>query len=199
VTNCLAIKSKFGLTPPPAWWLKLMHAYDDQLVIFPSQKDPVFRLGRKSRLSAGIEPSDVPGVENHPDTVIMRNHGLVPVTTVVPGAIWDVRVFNQLAERDTWRMGGATEANLKIEAVDEAQKKNVETKQADELHERSVDAYAAYRYRTGSRVSMAHKGASNNKPVKRQYFDREVPAGPSLKPFIDTDASIPAPKRVVLA
>ena len=198
-TNCLKVANPFGLELPPKWWLDQLGVFDDQLVIFPSQKDPVFRLGRKSRLSAGIEPSDVPGIENHPDTVVMRNNGLVPVTTVVPGAVWDTRVFTHLAERDTWRMGGATETALKVEAVDDAAKKAVDTTQADELHERSADAFAAYRYRTGSRVSMAHKGAANNKPVKRQYFDRSVDTGIALDrptPFFD---STPDSKRVVLA
>jgi len=189
MTNCLTIANPFGLELPPKWWLDQLDVFDNQLVIFPSQKDPVFRLGRKSRLSAGIEPSDVPGIENHPDTVVMRNNGLVPVTTVVPGAIWDTRVFTALAERDTWRMGGAEGTVQKLEAVEAREKQALDTTQADELATRGSDAYAAYKYRTGQRVSMAHAGSANNKQVKPQIYDRKpAPASP-----------LPDSKRVVLA
>jgi len=194
--NWLTVPNPFGLQEPPKWWLRAMRTFDDQLVIFPSQKDPVFRLARRSRLSAGIEPSDVPGVANHPDTVLMRNHGLVPVTTVVPGAIWDDRVFTHLAERDTWRMGGpnGSGAIRTLEALDEKAESLTNRKQVDELDQRSHDAYDAFKYRTGQRVSMAHKGAAVNKRTgKRQFFDRSTSQSTG-KPFFDVTQP-----RVVLA
>lgn len=173
--NYIRVATKFGLEDPPKWWLKRLHVFDDQLVLFASQSDPVFRLGRKSRLSRGIEPADVPGVANHPDTIVMRTHGLVPVTTVYPRAIWDETVFEHLAQRDTWRMGGAEGTMQKLEELDQAAAAAIQKKQDDELHERSVDAFAAYRYRTGSRVSMAHSGSAvNRRTAKPQIFDRKT-------------------------
>lgn len=175
MSNTLPLSNTFGIAQPPKWWLDALSVFDDQLVIFPSQKDPVYRLGRKSRLSAGIEPSDVPGIENHPDTVIMRRNGLVPVTTVIPGAIWDLRVFKALAERDTQRLGGFEGTMRALEAQDQAAEAEIARVQEDELAARGVDAYASLQYRDGARVSLAHTGPTvNRRQGTPQVFDRKV-------------------------
>jgi hypothetical protein len=164
------LPNPFGLAEPPDHWLTKLAAFDSQLVIFPSQKDPVYRLGRRVVKSRQAQPADVPGVENHPDTVVMCNNGLIAVTTVFPGAIWDDRVFVKLAERDLWRMGGANEAIRRMEEA-EAKQAAAETKAHEDKGDAiSHDAYASYKYRTGQRVSMAHKGAAKNKQAKPQHF-----------------------------
>lgn len=170
----------FGLADPPDWWLKRLEEFDNQLVIFPSQKHPWFKLTRRARTSRGIKPADVPGVENHPDTVIMCVNGLVPVTNVFPGAIWDERVFEKLAERDTWRLGGHKRVSELLEKQDEAREKAIDKQIQNDLLARGTDAYAAYKYRSGSRVSLAHKGAANNKKSKPQHFDQKPKQAPRI-------------------
>lgn len=169
VVNFLrGIPNPFGLDDPPEWWLQELAKFDDQLVLFPSQKDAVFRLGRKARASRGAKPADYPGVQNHPDTLVMCNHQLVPVTTVMPGAIWTHRVFEKLAERDTWRHGGADKVADILESNEQAQAAAVQREHESHADAIGHDAYASMKYRTGQRVSMAHHGASNNRRTGKQ-------------------------------
>lgn len=172
------LPNPFGLAEPPEHWLQKLATFDSQLVIFPSQRDPVYRLARRVVKSRQAQPADVPGVENHPDTVIMCNNGLIAVTAVYPGAVWDDRVFVKLAERDLWRMGGAKECIRRIEEAEAKQAEQTLRAQNDEGDAIGHDAYAAYKYRTGERVSLAHRGAAKNKQAKPQHFLPAAPANP---------------------
>jgi hypothetical protein len=170
----LTAANPFQLPPPPAWFLKALAAYDPDLVIFPSHKDPVFRLARRCRFSQGVKPGDVPGVENHPDTVFMCNRKLVPVTTIVPKSYWTLKTIEELAARDIWRKGGAKAIVGEIEANEEAQRRALDRKMNDELDARSSDAYKSFKYRAGERVSLAHRGPATTRAKKSQYFDRKA-------------------------
>jgi hypothetical protein len=166
----VADANPFKLGAPPAWFLQEMARFDADLVMFPSLKDPVYRLARRARQSGGVQPADAPGVQNHPDTIAMCNYKLVPVTTIVPGGRWGTHIFEKLAARDIWRLGGPNRVLTLIEHQ-EAEKKIAEQKAQDnELEARGADAYASYKYRTGQRVSMAHRGAAKTKQAKPLIF-----------------------------
>jgi hypothetical protein len=168
------LANPFHLAEPPKAWLRKMALFDPQLVIFPSQKRPLFVVARRCKHSRGIQPAEIHGVEKHPDTVICANKGLVPVTVMIPGAIWDDRVFKELAARDIERHGGADGMSRKLEAQDDAHEKAVHTQNNDQLDAINHDAYRAMKYRSGQRVSMAHKGSAVNRRTARpQIFDRK--------------------------
>lgn len=161
-TNLLKGDSNFTPTPPPAWWLREMALFDDQLVIFPSAKAPTFILARRARRSAGeplhSEPIDTltgKKTPQNPDTVFMHFNRLVRVCEILPGVIWDQRVFQKLAAHDIWRLGGASEVANKLDAIDDAKRVAVQKDIDAEGDARARDAYKGYKTRIGERLSLA--------------------------------------------
>jgi hypothetical protein len=176
--NFLRSANPFQLADPPKWFMVHMKAFDPLLVMFASEKDPVFKLARRCKFSAGVKPADVPGVANHPDTIFMFNRRIVPVTTVIPKAHWGLHVFEQLAARDIVRRGGHKRVVSEMEASERAAREKAELDRDDLGTVVGSDAYASLKYRTGQRVSMAYKGSPVNKNVKPLFF------GPSGKPLV---------------
>lgn len=169
--NYIRSANPFGLADPPKWWLTELAKFDADLVVFASMRDPHYRLARRCRLSKGTQPADSPAVQNHPDTIFMCNRKLVPVTTIIPGDRWGNHIFVKLAERDTWRMGGHAKVSRMLEEGDAWVRNATQKRIDDDLVVKGQEAYASYQYRTGQRVSLAHKGAAKNKLAKPQTFD----------------------------
>ena len=155
INGVLRVANPFGVVEPPAWWLNEMRLFDDRLVIFPSQKRATMILARKATRSRGESLHDIKGVTQNPDTIIMAEHRLVRVCEILPGVIWDMRVFQKLAAHDIQRLGGANRVADLLDARDQKQREQIERTQHDDLHAISSDAYAAYKTRIGERLSLA--------------------------------------------
>lgn len=149
------VPNPFQTVAPPAWWLKELALFDPQLVLFPSQKRGTFVLGRRATHSAGEPLHDVKGLTQNPDTIVLRAHHLVRVCEIMPGVIWDQRIFIKLAAHDIRRQGGPAEVANKLDAMDVKKEQQIATAQEDELHNRSTDAYRSYKTRVGERLSLA--------------------------------------------
>lgn len=172
--NYLKGESAFSPIEPPAWWLHEMWLFDAQLVIFPSAKAPTFVLARRAKFSAGeplhtaLDKATGKPVPQNPDTVFMHTHRLVRVCEILPGVLWDQRVFQKLAAHDIQRLGGATEVANRLDAMDAAKAATIQRTQEDEIHARSIDAYRDYKSRIGERISLAKsqgRGTLVKKPV----------------------------------
>lgn len=155
INGVLRVTNPFGVQEPPAWWLREMQLFDDRLVIFPSQKRATMILARKATRSRGESVHDIKGVTQNPDTLLMAEHRLVRVCEILPGVIWDMRVFAKLAAHDIQRLGGATRVADMLDARDEKRRESIERTQQDDLHAISGDAYRAYKTRLGERLSLA--------------------------------------------
>lgn len=153
--NYLRGKNPFTLIGPPAWWLREMQRFDPKLVLFPSSKAPVYILARRATRSAGESPHDVKGLPQHPDTLYMAEHRLVKVCEILPGTLWDMRIFQKLAAHDIHRLGGASRVNQLLVDRDARQRETLTRDQDAELDARSHDAWASYQARTGARLSLA--------------------------------------------
>lgn len=159
--NYLKGESAFSPIEPPAWWLHEMWLFDDRLVIFPSAKAPTFILARRAKFSAGeplhtaVDKATGKPVPQNPDTVFMRNHRLLRVCEILPGVLWDQRIFRKLAAHDIQRLGGANEVATKLDAMDAAKAERIQKDQDSELHARSIDAYRDFKTRIGERISLA--------------------------------------------
>lgn len=170
MTNVLSpCPNPFGMAYPPKWWLREMWLFDDKLVIFPSQKRMTFILARRATRSKGEPIHDVKGVTQNPDTILMHRHRLVRVCEILPGVIWDGRVFKRLAEHDIQRLGGHKQVSLKLEKMDEDREARIQRDQENEIDARTRDAYRAYKFKIGERISMAQNkhglGDVKKKPV----------------------------------
>ena len=171
------------MTPPPAWWLHEMALFDDKLVIFPSQLRMTFILARRATRSAGESPHDVKGLSQNLDTLIMAKHRLVRVCEILPGVIWDQRVFQRLAAHDIHRLGGARAVADRLDAMDDARRKQVQKDQDDEITQRAKAGYRDYKTRIGERISLAKtqgRGTLKKKTVSVSVRKPSTPPAPQI-------------------
>lgn len=181
--NLLAVDNPFQLLPPPAGWLREMELFDDRLVLFPSQRGMTFILARRAVKSKGESPHDVKGLSQNPDTLIMAANRLVRVCEILPGVIWDMRVFQKLAAHDIQRQGGPTEVANKLEEMDRVRRDTLQKDQNDAVTERARDGYKAYQYKVGGRISLTPtskhgRGATAITPNKVSVHAKPVPPAP---------------------
>jgi hypothetical protein len=158
VANTLRVPNPFQVTPPPAWWLREMDLFDPKLVVFPSQKRATFILARRATRTKGESPHDVKGLTQNPDTLIMAKHRLVRVCEIMPGVIWDMRVFQKLAAHDIQRLGGVVEVANILDAMDAKKAAIVQADEDNELTARAADGYKAYKSAIGERISLTPTG-----------------------------------------
>lgn len=154
VNGVLRCANPFGVVEPPAWWLRDMQLFDDKLVVFPSQKRGTMLLARKATRSKGQSLHDVKGLSQNPDTVLMATHHLVRVCEILPGTLWDQRIFQKLAAHDIQRLGGAKVVADRLDEMDAKKQAAIRRKQQDDIAAISTDAYLAYKTRVGERLSL---------------------------------------------
>jgi hypothetical protein len=153
-TNTLRCPNPFQIAEPPDWWLREMDLFDPKLVVFPSQKRMTFILARRCTRTKGESPHDVKGLSQNPDTILMASNRLIKVCEILPGVIWDQRIFQKLAAHDIERQGGASEVANKLDAMDLKKRETDQRVQEAEVAARASDAYKAYAYKTGARISL---------------------------------------------
>lgn len=150
--NWIPVPNPFQLTAPPAWWLRLIHAYDDQLVVFPSRKERVYRLARRARLSGGL-PGDFP--IHHPDTAVMKAHRLVSVAALPVALVSSDTIIPQLRDRDIEAHGGWEAYLAQLEAHELAAEGKADAQVADMGAVRHREARRTWQRRVGATVLMA--------------------------------------------
>lgn len=159
------LPSPFGLAKPSAAWLSAVLAYDDQLVIFPSQQQAVYRLCRRRKHSVGLtaELFKTLPVPAHfvPDTQILVHYELVPLPWALQaGAVKadPALTIQTLARRDTWKVfRGPDGGNRYADHLDRTEVEDEARARADWKKEQGVRHRAArvgYLYRTGARISL---------------------------------------------
>lgn len=171
------------MVPPPVWWLEEMRRFDDRLVIFPSQHRMTFVLARRATKSAGETLHTVKGVSQNPDTLIMASHRLVRVCEILPGVIWDQRVFQKLAAHDIQRLGGPTAVADRLDAMDAKRDADIQKAQDDEVSQRAKAGYLAYKSRIGERISLAKtqgRGTLKTQPVSVSVRQPSTPPAPTI-------------------
>ena len=155
--------NRFALPTPTPGWLQPIADYDGELVLFASQEHPVYRLCRRAHRSGGVTAAifkRLPCVK--PDTLLMTEQHLVPVTTILKEAVGrpPSEIVAQLQRRDQWRAaGGSDEAAADrladtLDAVDADQRAAVSAGVTAGTRERARAMRVGYLYRTGARVSL---------------------------------------------
>lgn len=156
IENFIWTSNPFGLATPPAWFLDQMFAYDPELRIFPSTFEPFYRIMRRTRQSQPWTTF----LEHKPDTAIAVAHKLWPVMSVLPQAIagfsWG-RVLVEIAERDQQRFANPDAVERRKQEMDDEIARSTDRQIEAEIDARSGDAYRAYKYLNGERVSLAHR------------------------------------------
>lgn len=173
-SNILRCSNPFQMVRPPKWWLEEMKRFDSDLVIFPSQTRMVFVLARRAKHSAGETLHTVSGITQNPDTILMNRNKLVRVCEILPGVLWDMRVFQRLANHDIRRQGGPKAVADKLDRMDEKKRETIQRDQDSEVEARARDAYKLYGYKNGSRISLANRNGRGD--VKKNPVSVRVPA-----------------------
>lgn len=155
--NFLVTENPFSLATPPAWFLAALRAYDSALVIFPSVKEPLYRMGRYGRYGHGL----LHALKNNPDTAIFVAHRIWPWKSILPaglGAQWQKILFD-IPNYDTQRFGtdpGAAldEAEARLEAAEDR-------RIASDLDAMGGDTYRTMKLATGQRVGYGRSRTSS--------------------------------------
>lgn len=195
INGVLRCANPFQVVEPPAWWLRDMLLFDDRLVIFPSQKRATMILARKATKSAGEPLHDLKGLTQNPDTILMAEHRLVRVCEILPGVLWDQRVFQKLAAHDIQRLGGATKVADLLDDRDATNRARIDRQQADDLHAISMDAYRGMKHRIGERVSMVPNALGRGTVTPNPVSVRVPTTAPARSPVVSPSS----PQTTVMA
>jgi hypothetical protein len=164
--NYLEGPNPFKLGGPPAHWLRSLWAFDDSLVVVPSQQGFYYRLSQRRRPNLPTHiVNDV--LFKDSDTRMLAQHNLVPVTTILATANWsNPFLFEELRRRAPWRLGGAERVAADLEAR-EAQETIDKKVQTDEhLTSLGKDAWGLYNKKIGVRSHMyIPRTESSKKPI----------------------------------
>lgn len=156
----------FGLSAPPPHFLSDMETFDKELVLFPSQEEAVYRLGRKVKNAGDIwrlvrslthrTKEDGQSTKARPDSKTMAQHGLVPVTSILPSPLthWGPTILQDLARADVQRAGGGDRF---VDALEDGERREEEHSQRtiqDDLDALARQAYSDIVWKKGSRVGI---------------------------------------------
>jgi hypothetical protein len=187
LANYIVTANPFALAAPPQWFLQALHAYDPLLVIFPSVKEPLYRMGRRGRYGHGL----LRALRNVPDSTLFVEHRVWPWKSILPqelGADWN-RILTEIPNYDTQRFGNDPGA-----ALDEAEARvelaNEQTL-SDTLDAMNSDTYATMQLMNGSRVGagVRAEGVGYKKlgktPSKKFYQSGSTRPSRHLRPRVE--------------
>ena len=169
-----ATPNPFGLAGPPAWFLVDLAVFDADLVLFPSQEEAVYRLGRKVthagdiwrlvRSLDGKNLDDGTATKPRPDAQVMARHHLVPVTSLLPSPLtrWGPTILQDLAAMDVRRFGGADRFVDAIEEREADAEARARRTTHDDLDALSHQAYSDLAWLTGRRVAVTPPGPATS-------------------------------------
>lgn len=167
--NYLEGANPFNLVGPPDWFLDQLAAYDDQLVIFASQQEGVYRIARKHQ---GRSPRIFTFLQDKPDTKVYVAHNLVPVTSVLPPPLvqWGPTIINDLAEKDIQRVGGWQAAARILEDREDTNDRRLNANIRDDADHLARFAWKALKWRTGQTIDLGSRktaGPRSRTPTRR--------------------------------
>lgn len=172
LTNWIPDVNKFNLREPSDWWLRLLWAYDPNLVVIPSRMQPCYRLCRRLERGKGFNPNFP---HEHPDTKMMIHYGLLPIRSIVPWAVQSDKIIRDLMACDLDLHGGAEKVCDRLEAQELDDERKADEYIDAESGVVGRQAYASLKYRTGQRVSLAHQ--HRGREGSRSHTSRAASAG----------------------
>ena len=146
--------NRFALAGPPDWWLRKLWDFDNSLVVVPSRQGFYYRLAQRRRLRL-TEKVVNESLFNQSDTQMLATYSLVPVTTIIATANWDNPfMFEELASRAPWRMGGAKKVNQMLDEQEIKDDIDKKMKINEHLTGLGKDGWGLYRKKIGLQSHM---------------------------------------------
>lgn len=174
--NYLETLNPFNLKRPPASWLAELWALDVDLVLFPSAMEPMYRLTRKAKDTAGIQTvvqrkaNDGTTNAANLDTQTCWQHRLVPVTSIHPHANWSPILLQDLAAADMKRWGGHAAISDRLEAEEDAARAKADAFEADEARHIAGHTYRRWKWMTGQTIDPTAR--TRRTPGRQSGFKR---------------------------
>jgi len=150
LTNWIDTENPFGLAKPPHWWLQQLSLFDPDLVLFPSRRDPMYRLTRRVTRSYGL--ACVGKLDKSPDTQLYVQLSVLPVISYLPTIQWTMEQFVHLDSCDIWKAGGAEKAADQIEAGEAADQAKIQRSFESDSDALAGSAYRAAKTRLGQTI-----------------------------------------------
>jgi len=190
----IAGPNPFGLSIPPKWFLEELWTFDPLLVMFASQEEPIYRLCRRVEHGSPIHTALVGNRKNgkeRPDTAVIVNHRLIPVTSVLPSPMvaWSTTLLHDLARRDIRRVGGWRKAADILDGYDDQEEAAWRRANEDGAAARARAAWHGSKWTNGETVDLGgrklHGARTGAKGVKHYPVIRPrlAGAGPSSAIF----------------
>jgi hypothetical protein len=186
--NFLETPNPFGLSRPPAWFLREMGLYDPRLRMFISMEIAGYRLVRQTVRSAPIQV--FADTTRTPDAVFCSTHGCIPAKTLWPNPTWSPLILHDLAAFDYHRHGGGRKVCDQLDERDRQRRLSLDAAQDDDCDQRSHSAYKAMKLRLGETVFVHDRQIPERVPHGRSRFStvsqrglREVVDGGLVDPF----------------
>lgn len=153
--NYIVDSNPFKLAGPPDYWLQALWDFDQSLVVMPSKMGFFYRIGQRRAPRHDMKMIDDMRKEDA-DAIMMANHRLVPVTTLLATANWSCFPMHMemLRQRAPWRMGGHEEVNHRLEQQDTDDEMAKQAKIDEHLTGLGKDAWGLYLKKIGVRSHM---------------------------------------------
>lgn len=163
--NYLTSENPFKLAAPPAWWLKQLHDYDAELVVFPSRLRMAYILARRRHFSNAMQEMntlDKNLIKNSAgmDGDILAQHNLIYVRHLLGETVRRQAIFQWLKDHDLKAQGGGEAVDNKIVSMEEDAARRARRKMVDDIDQRARDAYRSYQARTGQRTRVGQSRPS---------------------------------------
>lgn len=176
--NWIHTTNPFNLAKPPLWFLRRLHAYDTELVIFASTSEPVYRMGRRGRYGTGM----LAALKGKPDTAIYVANRVWPWKSVLPetlGGDWN-RILLNIADYDTQDPRFADDPGAELDAAEEREEAAADRRIISDLDALNSESYRLMQLLTGSRVGAGARpeGAGFKKLPTKSGRARRSPYRP---------------------
>jgi len=156
--NFIRTTNPFSISPPPAWFLAQLRAFDPDLVLFASVESPCYQVAKRLHYTRHCRPS-----KRYPDTMIFAIHNLHPVGRLLPPplTIWGPQVIADLRSMSVSEVGGGDKAADRLDAFDLEEEVKFDVQLADCLDWWGGDAW---RYLTQKHHDQAKQGKEARAP-----------------------------------
>jgi len=178
MVNYIETANPFSLAAPPASFLRDLFAYDAEIVIFASTKEPVYRFCRRASGNTFWTRFD----KKHPDSAICLSNRLIPLKAILPKPTWGQTLISQIASCDIQRVGGGQAAAELLEQQEQLEERRQMIAQDDECDARSSEAYKGLKAQMGERIHLGTTkrtgaGATKN-PLSQRMAAKRRPYRP---------------------
>src|SRR3990167_6811838 len=183
--NYIKDQNRFSLAGPPVWFLRRLWEFDPSLVIVPSRQAFLYRLAQR-RKPVLVDQIAYEALREQADTAMLMSYRLVPVTTIIASANWsNPAIFNQLAERAPWRMGGAEAVNQMLDAQDKQDSIDRTVKNDILLSDVAKDGWKYYNKLIGKRTHL-YSPKGHTKPHTQKSVGLILPHVFVPTPYVKT-------------